>query len=623
MDIELLEIRDFIEGLPTFRGIQTDALKSLVEQISIRYLRRASDFPPIDDEQQTLYIVRQGAIELRNSEGALVQKLAEGDCFTDRCHSSTEHGAVVSGHCSEDTLLYLLPCSALEPLFQQQPELRDRLARNRSERLRHASLEFTPGGVSQSTLMQFSVAHLIDRPATSVTPDVTAQQAAEVMTREQVSAIVIVEKQKLVGILTDKDLRMRLLAVGLSAQTPVGEIMTERLKTLDAETPAFEALLMMARLNIHHLPVLEHGKILGLLTHSDLVRYESANAVYLIEEIRRSDQLTQLVELSRQLPEVQRHLVATNISSYHLGWTLAAIADTLTQQLVAIAEKQLGPPPLPYCWLASGSLARREITVGSDQDHALLLDDGHDQAKHGDYFRQLSDIVTEGLAQCGFSRCPGGVMASNPEWRQPLRQWLDNFEGWIETPEPKAMMLASNFFDLRPISGQHDLFEQLHKQVLQSARSNQIFLAHMAANALHHRPPLGFFRNFLVEHGGEHANTFDLKLRGIIPIVDIARLHALAGGLHHANTQERLQAAADAGVMSRQGAQDLQQAYEFINTLRLRHQSEQLIRGETPDNYQDPSSLSALDRDHLKECFTLISDFQKTLEQRYQTERIG
>ncbi|MDH5786107.1 MAG: DUF294 nucleotidyltransferase-like domain-containing protein [Chromatiales bacterium] len=621
MDIELLEIRDFIEGLPTFRGIRADLLPQLVSQIAIRYLRRGSAFPPA--EGASLYILRQGAVELRNEEGVLRRKLAEADCFCDRCDTRPETLLPLSGHCSEDTLLYLLPCEALESIYQQQPELRENRQRNRSERLQHATLEFTPDGVRQSTLMQLSVGHLIDRPATMVSIDTTVQQAAQRMNDEEVSAIVVGDRERLVGIVTDKDLRMRLLAVGLSAQTPVRNIMTERLQTLDAETPAFEALLMMARLNIHHLPVMRDGRVIGLLTHGDLVRYESANAVYLIEEMRRSHTLQQLIELSRHLPEVQRHLVAGNINSYHLGWTLAAIVDTLTRQLLSLAEKKLGAPPIPYCWLASGSLARRELTVGSDQDHALLLDNCYDESLHGEYFKALSEFVTDGLEQCGFARCPGEVMASNPQWRQSLRQWQQTFNGWIESPDARAMMLVSNFFDLRPLGGAQELFEQLQQSMLHTARHNQIFIAHLAANALQHRPPLGFFRNFLLEHGGEHANSFDLKLRGTIPIIDIARLHALSAGLSQVNTLDRLKAAARATVMSAQGANDLQQAYEFINTLRLRHQSDRILAAEPADNYLDPASLSPLDRDHLKECFAVIGDFQKTLEQRYQSGRIG
>jgi CBS domain-containing protein len=363
MEIELLEIRDFVEGLPAFRGLDGEALRALVQQIAIRYLRRGSEFPPPGGEA-SLYIVRQGAIELRNSAGTLLRKLAEGEAFGERCHERGTAPDEMIGHCSEDTLLYLIPCTALEPLFPQQPELRRLLEPNRSARLQQARLEFTPEGVTQSSLLHLSVAQLIDRPATTITPATSAREAAEVMSREQVSAIVVMEQERLAGILTDKDLRMRLLAVGLSAQTPVREIMTERLQCLDAETPAFEALLTMARLNIHHLPVLKQGRLLGLLTHGDLVRYESANAVYLIEEMRRSTKVEQLIELSRQLPEVQRHLVASHISSYHLGWTLSAIVDTLCRQLLALAEQQLGEPPIPYCWLASGSLARREITIG-------------------------------------------------------------------------------------------------------------------------------------------------------------------------------------------------------------------------------------------------------------------
>ncbi len=611
MDIELLEIRDFIEELPTFRGIGAEALRTLVGEITIAYQRRGSVFPPSNDTPM-LYILRQGAVELRNDKGALRRKLAEGECYCDACDEEAPT-TPLSGHCSEDTLLYQIPCEALGELYRQQPELRRNLRRD----LREATLEYAAEGLVQGSLMQLSAGHLIDRAATRINADASARQAAELMSKAEVSAIVITEGERLLGILTDKDLRQRLVARGLPVNTPVHELMTAEPRTLESDTPAFEAKLIMARNNIHHLPVMRDGQLLGLLTHGDLIRYESGNPVYLIEEIRRSHQLDQLAELSRQLPEVQLHLVASNIDSYHLGWTLAAITDTLTRQIISLTERDLGPPPVAYCWVASGSLARRELGVGSDQDHALLLDNRYDEAQHGDYFRRFSEQVSDGLVRCGFPLCPGEMMARNPQWRRSIRQWQKLFHEWIENPDPKAMMLASNFFDLRAIAGERELFEQLQQDILAHASKNRIFIAHLATNALQHRPPLGFFRNFLLEHGGEHAHAFDLKLRGTIPIVDIARLQSLAAGLPQVNTLDRLKACAQASAISPQGAEDLSQAYEFINTLRLRHQSECVLAGKEPDNHLDPATLSALDRDHLKECFSLIAEFQKTLQMRY------
>ncbi len=615
MDIELLEIRDFIEGLPTFRGANAEAMYSLAGTISIAYQRRGSVFPPQSDTPM-LYILRQGAVELRNDKGALWRKLAEGECYCNACEDEAPLERV-SGHCSEDTLLYQIPCEAMHALYREQPELRRNLQRDRSERLREATLEYAAEGLGQGSLMQLAAGHLIDRAATTIDIGASAQQAAERMGEAEVSAIVITEGERLLGILTDKDLRKRLVAQGLPAETPVRELMTAEPQTLESDTPAFEAKLLMARSNIHHLPVMREGQLIGLLTHGDLIRYESGNPVYLIEEMRRSHQLEQLAELSRQLPEVQLHLVASNINSYHLGWTLAAIADTVTRQIITLTERELGPPPVAYCWVASGSLARRELGVGSDQDNALLLDNNYDEKQHGDYFRRFSEQVTDGLARCGFPLCPGDMMARTPRWRRSISQWQELFREWIENPDPKAMMLASNFFDLRAIAGERELFEQLQQDILGRASKNRIFIAHLASNALQHRPPLGFFRNFLLEHGGEHAHAFDLKLRGTIPIVDIARLQALAAGLPQVNTLDRLKACAQASAISPQGAEDLSQAYEFINTLRLRHQSECIQAGEEPDNHLDPATLSALDRDHLKECFALIAEFQKTLQMRY------
>ncbi|HEY5719821.1 MAG TPA: putative nucleotidyltransferase substrate binding domain-containing protein, partial [Gammaproteobacteria bacterium] len=247
----------------------------------------------------------------------------------------------------------------------------------------------------------------------------------------------------------------------------------------------------------------------------------------------------------------------------------------------------------------------------------------YDPERHGDYFRALSKSVCDGLDACGYIYCPGEMMAMTDEWRQPLATWKGYFDKWIDTPEPKALMLTCVFFDLRCVGGSQELFQQLRHYVLEQCRGKSIFLALMALNALSHQPPLGFFRNIVLIRGGEHDHTFDLKHNGIIPIVDLARVYALSVGVEAVNTQERLAAAQAAGGLSSEGAQDLRDALEFVSQVRIQHQARQIRAGGKADNFMSPDDLSAFERSHLKEAFSVVRTMQEALAQRFQTNRFG
>jgi CBS domain-containing protein len=287
-----------------------------------------------------------------------------------------------------------------------------------------------------------------------------------------------------------------------------------------------------------------------------------------------------------------------------------------------MAEAELGPPPVPYAWMTAGSQARREQSSHSDQDNALILAD-HMHPEDDAYFAALARFVNDGLNACGYVYCPGEVMASNPKWRQPLRIWRKYFNTWIEKPEPLALMHSSIFFDMRPIHDPAGMAEELQEYILDLCRANRIFIAYMVANALKHRPPLGFFRNFVLISGGEHDHTLDIKHRGIVPIIDLARVYALSTGQPAISTLERLGQAAKSKAVSQEGADNLTDAFEFIGALRLRHQAEQLRQGRPADNYLSPDALSRLERGHLKDAFGVINSLQDTLEQRYQAGRFG
>ncbi|MBK1650009.1 DUF294 nucleotidyltransferase-like domain-containing protein [Rhabdochromatium marinum] len=622
MDIELIEIRDFLASHPPFDNLPEATLATLPKRLTVRYLRRGSSFPPEDEKTPALYILRSGAIELRDRSGDLIGKLAEGDTAPSACDDRRIQHSIL-GTASEDTLVYLLPCELLSKLRAEHPEFAAHFDQSVSERLRRALDSIKERGpISGTSLMTVRVRDLINAHLVSAPPETSIEQAARIMSEGRCSSLIVMEEGQLRGLLTVRDLRDRCLAAGLSPQRPVSEIMTHTLHTTSADTLGFQALITMSRLNVHHLPVLRDGAVIGVISTSDLVRFQSANAVYLVGDIHKAEDLKTLVATARKIPEVQIHLVASSATADQVGQAITAVTDAINLRLLELAEAELGPPPFPYCWMVGGSQARREQSAHSDQDNALLLAQTP-TPEQAAYFQSLATRVTDGMNACGFIHCPGDVMASNPQWRQPLATWRQYFSDWIERPQPQALLNASVFFDLRALHDPEHLFPSLQRDILRKTSENRIFIAHMAANAIKHRPPLGFFRNFVLVRGGEHDHSFDLKHRGTVPIIDMARVHALSAGIPDVNSLERLQMVAGSAALSRDGAANLIDALEFIGTLRVRHQADQLRADEPPDNFLAPDRLSALERGHLKDAFALIASLQETLGQRYQAGRFA
>jgi CBS domain-containing protein len=621
MDVELLEIQEFLASHAPFDQLPPETLERLPKRLSVRYFRRGTPFPPGDADQPYLYLIRRGAVELRDPQGELVSKLAEGDLCVMPCRPR-DQAHPISGNTAEDTLAYLLPCSDLAQLSAGHPGFAEHFEQSMTNRLRKALDVMTDTPSSGSGLMTVQVGDLVRREPITTAPETSIRAAAQIMSEHRVSSLLIMDGEHLAGMITDRDLRSRCVAAGLSPERPVSEIMTERLHTVAAGTLGFQALITMTRLNVHHLPVLDEGRVAGILSTTDLTRFQSSNSVYLVGDIHKAKNLETLVQISTKVGELQVNLVNGGATADQVGQAVSAITDAITLRLLELGEAELGSPPVPYAWMVGGSQARREQSSHSDQDNALLIAD-HMKPEDDAYFAALAGFVNDGLNACGYVYCPGDVMAKNPKWRQPLRIWKKYFTTWIERPDPMALMLSSVFFDLRPLRDPEGLFEEIHDTVLAHSKANRIFIAYMAANALKHRPPLGFFRNFVLIHGGDHDHTFDLKHRGTVPIIDLARVYALSSGIDEVNTLERLRAAAETDALSREGSANLVDAAEFIGTLRMRHQARLLRRGEKADNFLSPDELSPLERGHLKDAFVLINTMQESLGQRYQTGRFA
>ncbi len=619
MEIELQEIRDFLATVPPFARLPDEALDHLPEQMRIRYLRRGDVFPPTDAEP-SLWLPRSGAIELRDGEDRLIARLAEGAVLADAClaDDSPPRGAAI-----EDSLLYSLPCAAFRALRDQYPEFDRDFSASPRERLR---LALDDGQEAMSGIdagLGAEVSTLLQRPPVTIDADASIQSAAQRMSEQRVSSLLVMRGERLVGIITDSDLRRRVVAPARDPGAAVATIMSRRVQGIPPDTSLMRAMLTMTRLRVHHLPVIDdRGRPLGMLGDADITRHQSINPVFIASDVHRANSLDELIAASRALPDLQLRLAAANASARHIGESISCITDTICRRLLELGEQRLGPPPAPYLWLAGGSQARSEQTAHSDQDNAMILADDT-RAEDLPWFQELAHFVSDGLNACGYVYCPGNAMATNPEWRQPLATWRGYFTRWIERPEPKALMLSSIFFDLKPIHGDTILFETLHGDILDKSRANSIFIAHMVDNALSHRPPLGFFRNFVLIHDGEHDDTLDIKHRGLAPIVDIARVVALAEGLPQIGSDARLRAAMGSPSLSREMGRNLRDALEFIARLRIRHQARQIRASQTPDNYLPPAELSELERSHLKDAFRIIQSMQELLEHRYRVGRLG
>ena len=622
MSTEPAPVRDFLAATNPFKKLPPAALTELADAVSTRAVKAGERLIEPGAENRHLYIIRNGAVELLDADGEFLSRLDEGSVFGQQT-LALEDPTAIGATALERGLLYLVPAELLQRLCQDYPDFRREAMPDSGRRLREAIHAQTHGNSGATTLMTTPLREVARRAPVTVPPEATIRHAAEVMTAESVSALLVVEDGRPLGIVTDRDLRRRVLATGLDSDTPVDTVMTHSPTTIANSSYAYQALLVMARDDIHHLPVMDGEQVCGMITNTDLLKYQSASPFYILGDVYHCETPAALVRAGQRLAPLLVSLVQANASARSIGHVVSEVGGAINTRLLTLAERELGPPPVPYAWLVGGSLGRHEQSARSDQDNCLLLSDDYDEQLHGEYFSAFARFVCDALDACGYEYCPGEVMAVTPRWRQPLATWMSYFDAWIETPEPKALMHASIFFDLRCLGGDSSLFRSLQTYVVEKARRNRMFHAHMAANALHYQPPLGFFRNFVLARNGERDRTLDLKHRGVVPITGIARVYALAGGVQQVNTDERLVAVAGLGLLSNAGHADLRDAFEFISVVRLRHQVRQLQEGQTPDNYLSPSELSPFERNHLKDAFSVVRTIQSVFEQRYQTGILG
>jgi CBS domain-containing protein len=585
------DVVDLLVACPAFVSVERDELASLAAEAEIAYV----------DEVTTALtpalVVQRGGLVVRDDADRTVDVVGRGEfCAPDDDERLDP---------LEPSMVVWLPERAIDLAWSATPgtlvELFARPART-------------------VDLQTAAVRTVMQTPLHTATPDEPCRTVAARMTSERVSSIVVLGGDR-PGIVTDRDLRARLVAEGRGPNTPVGDIASKELHAVEARTPVFEVLIEMLAGGIHHLPVAEDGRLVGMVTSTDILELGTRSPLHLRTAIDRAPTVEAVAGALGDLADVVEALMAAGTTAGDVGRVIATVTDRVQRRLLTLAFAELGDPPGPYGWIAFGSQARREQTLRSDQDHGLLLPDGLDADAHA-WWERLAGWMVDALERCGYARCGGGVMAVNGAWRHDVSGWQHAVADWIERPSERNILDSTIAFDLRTVTGALQVRELLAPTIA-TAADHDVFLGRLARDAVRNRPPIGFFGRFAVERSGEHAGSFDVKAGVMLPIADIARLHALARGGGEIGTDERLAAAGDGGLLSHELASTLRAGYELAMGLRLRRHLERHRAGTQPDNWLDPGRLEALARAQLREAFKAIRIAQQSIEQRFFVGMLG
>lgn len=589
----------FLKQTHPYDGMDPAALEALAVQLIRQNVEAGQTVYAHGDDLDGVWLIASGAVEVTDGNGALVSVLRARNHFGER-GLLRDGKAATTAVVTKDAELYLLPAAVFRQAMTDAPAFNRYFNRGGTR------------GMTQGGIMTLKLGDMLTHAPVTCTPDTTIRDAAKLMREHRISSLGVVQGDLLVGLITVRDMNNKVIAEGRDPSAPVSDVMTADPVSLRPEALGSDVMHTMIDRRIGHIPVVEQGHFVGMITQTDLTRFLASNQANMVADVTRAGTVAEMADVTRRLPELLMQLVGSHLAHDVVTRKVTDIADIVTRRLLKMAEAQFGPAPVPYCWAACGSQGRREQTGVSDQDNCLIIDDS---ATEDDmrWFEQTARFVCDGLNACGYVYCPGDMMATADRWRQRLKTWKGYFHRWITQPDEEAQMLASVMFDLRPIAGDERLFDELQEGTLKAAGKNSIFVAHMIGNSLKHIPPLSLFRGFATIKSGEHRHQVDMKHNGVVPIVDLGRVYALRGQLSVVNTRSRIDAAIEAGIISDSGGRDLLSAYDTIATVRLEHQAALVRAGEKPDNYLTPSTLPAFERSHLRDAFVIVRTMQSSL----------
>ncbi len=595
---------------PPFDAFDPDAVERLAEAVEVEFHPAgAIIFSKGAQAVEFLRVIRTGAVEVFD-DGRVLDLMGPGEMFG--------HASMLSGlptdfgtRAAEDTLTYRIPADAASDVLARPHGLRY-VTRLLLEDRHHLGSGRAPDLARDQ--LRGPVSAAIRSAAVMCEPGTPVREAAQRMTAAGATALVV-DLGDSVGILTDSDLRSRVVGGGLPVDSPVSAAMTAPAFTVPSDRPGSEVLLDMLDRGIRHFPVISAtGRVVGVVEDHDLVAVESRSSFFLRRAVARATTVDELVETSSKLRPAVIAMTRGGMAAADVMPVFSVVADALTRRALDLVVEQAGEPPTRFTWLALGSQARREAVPSSDLDSAIVWfdkDDGEaEDPSIRPYLDGVATAVTEILVRCGFRPDEHRVSASDPIFVRSLSSWQRAARSFLEDPtQEKALVLVSVLVDSRAVWGPET--EPLVAETFRLAPSRPRLLRLLAEFALSHKPPTGFLRGLVVEFSGEHRKRLDLKSGGVVPIADLARWAGMAAGVTCSSTTARLEAAGDAGTLSEFDALMLRDAFELVCQLRLEHQVTQLEAGTEPDDVVDPGELNPLTRSYLKEAFRAVASVQR------------
>ncbi|MBN1278844.1 MAG: CBS domain-containing protein [Chlorobiaceae bacterium] len=634
-----------LSNYPPFDVLEPAAVQDIASSIAIHYHEEGEMiFRKGDTLREAAFMVMKGAVRLFDSidgQEVLVDLCDEGDIFGVRAIFG---GSIymLSAQVAEESLIYEMPAEKVRALIAASNAVSMFFAGEFAKSMQVMERSLTNAfdqhklRYSEQSCRSFLEHETLEvKPVTSVitcAPDISILDAAKIMSDCNIGSILVVSRNNHpLGIITDTDLRKKVVAQpGAVNERPVRDIMSSPIYTITGNKTVADMVMLMVKTKLRHFCVTEDGTpdsaLVGIISEHDIITSEGNNPAVIMKEIMASEQVGQLKVERDKAENLLRIYIRQDVAVHFISNIITEINDAVIVKAIrfsiaALELEGMRMPGIPFCWLSLGSEGRKEQLLRTDQDNALLYADppsGREKETHA-YFVALGRKVTGMLEQSGFVLCPAEVMASNDEWCQPISVWIGYFSRWILTPEPKALMNATIFFDFRPVYGDTTLAAELKKGIFEEMSRGRGFLEFFAKNALQNPPPLGFFRNFLVEKSRDHANEFDIKSRAMMPLSDAARLLIYEQKIpDYLSTVERFQKLADLLPAEKDLCLEAAAAYEFLMRLRVVNGLEQGGSGR----YIKPESLNKIDRQMLRNVFSTIGQVQKTLNMRFQLDYI-
>ena len=583
-----------------------------------------------------LYVIKEGLVEI------VVTTPGGSDMVVDYRKEGTFFGGtpIFTGEpytggarTVKATECYLIPQDILKRAEKDHPQLSAYFARIVHSRVRQLYSEmvtdFTQKALTQVEAYPFKkrLSEIMVTTVVTCEADETAQQVARRLMEKKISSVLVLdEKNRPCGIITEKDLVYKVIAPEqANGQTlRARDIMTAHPYTMSPDTYMYEAMAYMTGHRIKHLPVIDRGEVVGIVTLRDLLRYRSQKAMVLVGTIRDETTLAGLAAIRREIVTVARALLSETRSTPEVMEIISYIHHGIIRRTYEIClEQHLAEgnflPDIRYCFLIMGSGGRREMLLGPDQDHGFIFEDVPDERmpEIEGFFAPLAEKVVQALAQVGYPLCSGKVMANNPAWRGRLQDWEERIADWVHDPEPQKVRYSSIFFDFSPLVGDPTLAQDLRDRVHHLIREFPGFLYHVMSLDLRYKVPVGLLGRFIVDKSGEHEGELSLKQGGIVYIVDCIRMFTLEKEINRITTLDRLKALVESHVFAPETAEHIRAAFEALIFLRLRHEIAMVEKGREPNHHIDPYALPKNEQDLLKESFNAVSKLQDATKRHF------